>query len=79
MNGKKARNIRKGVKQLFKLDPKQAIYCGTDHTGATVENWAPPEFAQLPQGFVKVVKGVSATLIKTCGRYKYKELKKAYG
>ena len=68
MRGSKARNIRKAVKELFNLDPSQAIY----------NNWAPPEFAQLPQGFVKVVKGVPCELISTCGRKKYKEFKNMY-
>lgn len=78
MNGKKAKNIRKGVKQLFKLDPTQAIYAGTDHTGMEVDQWHPPEFAQVPNGYMKVIKGVSARLINTCGRYKYLELKRMY-
>lgn len=78
MRGKKAREIRKGVKQLFNLDPSQAIYGGVDHTGKVVPQWSPPEFAQVPNGFVKVLKGVSCTLISTCGRSKYKELKKMY-
>ena len=68
MRGSKAKNIRKGVKQLFQLDPSQAIY----------EDWAPPEFAQLPEGFMKVVKGVPCEMTKTCGRAKYKELKSMY-
>ena len=68
MRGKKARNIRKAVKELFNLDPEQAIY----------NDWSVPEFAKLPQGFMKVVKGVPCELIKTCGRFKYKELKRMY-
>lgn len=69
MNGSKARNIRKGIEQLFKLDPKQAIY----------NQWSVPEFAVLPQGTMKVRAGVPCKLINTCGRYKYQEMKKAYG
>jgi hypothetical protein len=68
MRGSKARNIRKAVKQLFNLEAQQAIY----------NEWSPPEFAKLPQGFIKVVKGVPCELISTCGRKKYKELKAMY-
>lgn len=68
MRGKKAKSIRKAVKDLFGLDAKQAIY----------NEWSVPEFAQLPNGFMKVVKGVPCELISTCGRKKYKELKSMY-
>jgi len=68
MNGSKARNIRKAVKQLFNLDPQQAIY----------NDWSVPEYASLPQGYMKVVKGVPCELISTCGRKKYKEFKNMY-
>lgn len=69
MRGSKARDIRKGVEQIFKLDPTQAIY----------GDWKPPHYANI-EGFgsIKVAKGTPCKLIKTCGRYKYKELKKMY-
>ena len=69
MNGSKSKNIRRGCKQLFDLDPTQAIE----------NDWNVPEFAKLPDGYMKVVKGVPMELIPTCGRAKYKELKKMYG
>lgn len=69
MRGSKAKNIRKAVKQMFQLDPAQAIY----------NDWSPPQFTTIAEiGTIKVSKGIPCEMIKTCGRYKYKELKRMY-
>lgn len=68
MRGKKAKLIRKSVKQLFNLDASHTVY----------NEWRPPEYKFILNGMFKVARGIPCTLSKTCGRKKYKELKDIY-